>query len=403
MIGNASHQPCLFKFPQRHFGKSSVVKRLFQRQWFDRWSWLHYSEDKDLAFCFTCIVAYKNNHLESDRCLEQTSISTGFSNWKDAATKFCKHEGSRCHKDAVLKTTTLPATTPDVGEMLSSELAKERLERRKMFLKLLSNSRFLCRQDLAFRGDGDESDSNFIRLIHLRSEDSASLIAWMKKKTDKYTSHDMQNEMVKTMALKILLKVAESLQDAPFFTVMVDETTDVSNLEQVVIVLRWVSETFEVFEEFVGLYEVSSTGAEVIYEVINDVLQRLNLAVSKVRGQCYDGAATMSGKISDVTTRLCAVQPRAVFTHCYGHSRHLACGDAVKQCKLMRDALDTTHEITKLIKKSSARDAIFKRLKKEMGSDTPGIRVFCPTRWIVRAEALKSILDNFDVLLKLWE
>ena len=46
----------------------------------------------------------------------------------------------------------------------------------------------------------------------------------------------------------------------------------------------------------------------------------------------------------------------------------------------MRDALDTTYEITKLIKKSPGCDAIFKRLKEEMDGDSPGIRVLCPTR-----------------------
>ena len=35
-------------------------------------------------------------------------------------------------------------------------------------------------------------------------------------------------------------------------------------------------------------------------------------------------------------------------------------------------------------------------------SESPGIRVLCPTRWTVRAEALKSILDNLNVLLELW-
>ena len=223
----------------------------------------------------------------------------------------------------------------------------------------------------------------------------------MKQKTDKYTSADIQNEMVKVMALRVLRKIAGSLQSAPFFTVMVDETTDVSNVEQVVICIRWVSEKFEVQEEFVGLYKVPSTGAEIIYAAITDGLL-LNLAISKVRGQCYDGAATMSGAKSGVVARLYAAEPRAIFTHCYGHSLNLACGDTIKRCKLMQDALDTTHEITKLIKKSPARDAIFKRLNEEMGSDSPGIRVLCPTRWTVRAEALKSILDNFNVLLELW-
>ena len=66
----------------------------------------------------------------------------------------------------------------------------------------------------------------------------------------------MQNEMIKVMALCVLRKIAENLQISLFFTVMVDETTDVSNVEQVVICLRWVDENFEVQEEFVGLFEV---------------------------------------------------------------------------------------------------------------------------------------------------
>ena len=38
----------------------------------------------------------------------------------------------------------------------------------------------------------------------------------------------------------------------------------------------------------------------------------------------------MSGAKSGVATRLCAAEPRAVFTHCYGHSLNLACGDTVQ-------------------------------------------------------------------------
>jgi len=47
----------------------------------------------------------------------------------------------------------------------------------------------------------------------------------------------------------------------------VDKTTDVSNTEQVVICIRYVDEHFEVHEEFVGLFEVASTGAEYIFIV----------------------------------------------------------------------------------------------------------------------------------------
>ena len=69
----------------------------------------------------------------------------------------------------------------------------------------------------------------------------------------------------------------------------------------------------------------------------------------------------------------------------------------------MRDALDITYEITNLIKKSRCYDAIFNHLEEEMDGDSPGIRVLCPTRWTVRTEAFQSILDNFSVLLELWD
>ena len=148
--------------------------------------------------------------------MESTFISTGFSNWKDAVAKFSKHEGSRCHKDSILHTVTLPATTSDVSELLSTQLAKERLERRKCFLKVLSNFRFLSRQGLAFRSDADESDSNFMQLIHLHSEDNSKLVQWMQQKTDKYTFGEMQNEMIKVMASCVLRQITEQLQNSQF-------------------------------------------------------------------------------------------------------------------------------------------------------------------------------------------
>ena len=118
-------------------------------------------------------------------------------------------------------------------------------------------------------------------------------------------------------------------------------------------------------EDFVGLYKVDSTEAKKIFAAIKDVFLHLNLAISKVRGQCCDGAAAMSGTKSGVV-KMYDAEPRAGYTHCYGHALNLACSDTIQQCKLMWNALDMTHEITKLVKKSPRRDATFKCVKKEM-------------------------------------
>ena len=140
----------------------------------------------------------------------------------------------------------------------------------------------------------------------------------------------MQNEIIKVMARKVLNQLAHSLRNTPYFTIMVDETTDNSNHEQVVICFRWVSNDFKVHEEFAGLHVIDSIDAITIVQAIHSVLMRMYLPISKARSQCYDGAATMRDTHSGVATRLAQEEPRAVYMHCYGHALNLACGDTLK-------------------------------------------------------------------------
>jgi len=297
----------------------------------------------------------------------------------------------------------LPHSSVNVAESLSSALKTEKLQRRRCLLKLISNMKYLTRQGLSLRGHGDESDSNFMQLMILRAEDDSRIMDWLEKKTDKYTSPEMQNELIKTMALQVLRKVVVSISLAPFFTIMIDETTDVANKEQVVVCIQWVDENLESHEDFIGLYEVGSTQAAMLVSVIRDVLVRLNLSVSKIRGQCYDGASAMSGSRSGVATQIKELEERAVYTHYYGHALNLACTDAVKKCKLMNDAMDTAYELIKLIKKSPRREGVFKTLQDQFPDGNVGIRTLCPTRWTVRAQSLQSIIANYEILFMLWE
>ena len=356
----------------------------------------------DKAFRYNCIQAYKEDKLRASN-LELAFISKGFNNWKDASVKFKEHESSNCHKDSMIVTVDLPSSVKDIAETLQRELTKQKSENRQMLLKILSNIRFLARQSIAIRGDGDEENSNFIQLFKLRGEDDPKFAKWLEKKTDKYVSADIQNELLKVMGLQVLRDIATSLHSAEFYSIMVDETTDVSNKEQAVLCFRWVSDDLIAHEDFVGLYGIENTEAKTLVNMILDVLTRLNLSIKKLRGQCYDGASAMSGPRSGVAKQIRDLESRAVYTHCYGHSLNLACMDTIKSSKVMQEALDITAEITKLVKLSPRRGTIFQRLKDELAPLDPGIRVLCPTRWTVKAEALKSIVDNFEVLQHLQE
>jgi hypothetical protein len=405
-VGEKPHQPSSYVFPKRTFGIKAPVHRSFQPSWFTTWPWLHYLENEDMALCHTCTRAFQTNQLSSTM-VDPAFISKGYTNWKDATVKkagFTKHENSDCHKKAVERLFTLPSTTKDVAESLSQTHEDDKAESRRVFLKILSNIKFLARQGLPLRGDGDESNSNFMQLYNLRGQDDPNLLDWLERKTNKYTSSEIQNEVLKDMGLEVLRNIASSLHTSQFYSIMADETADVSNKEQVVICIRWVDDDLEINEEFIGLYQVGTIDAATLTKVISDVLLRLNLVITKCRGQCYDGAKNMTGEKTGVATNFKAKEPRCLFTHCYGHAINLACADSIKNCDVMKDALDTSHEITKLIKKSPKRDAKLEEIRQTLPEDAvhAGIRLLCPTRWTVRADALNSIIVNFRNLQELW-
>ena len=126
---------------------------------------------------------------------------------------------------------------------------------------------------------------------------------------------------------------------------MVDETTDISNKEQVVVCFRWVDNHLVAHEEFIGLYQIESTQSEMLLAIVHDVLHRLNISTSKLRGQCYNGADSMSGSQIGLATLIQKEEPRAVYAHCYSHALSLACLDTINSCKTMRNTLDTLYEI----------------------------------------------------------
>ena len=184
---------------------------------------------------------------------------------------------------------------------------------------------------------------------------------------------------------------------------MVDEATDVSNKEQLTIIIHWVDEYLNVFEDFLGLYHLMTTDAPSIVAAIKDVLLRLQVPFSKLRGQCYDGCSTMAGTKAGVAARIQQEEAKAIFTHCYGHALNLSVSDTIKRCKVMKDCLDTCFELIKLIKWSPKRAGMLTRIKEEIGDSSPNVRTFCPTRWTVRANSLSSVIENYSSIRKLWE
>jgi len=74
---------------------------------------------------------------------------------------------------------------------------------------------------------------------------------------------------------------------------MADEYTDISNLEQLSVCLRTVSDDLEIEENFLEFYELNNIKSDSIVHAIKDIFLRSNLSLQNCRGQTYDGASNM--------------------------------------------------------------------------------------------------------------
>ena len=85
----------------------------------------------------------------------------------------------------------------------------------------------------------------------------------LEKKTDKYTSHDIQNELLMLMANQILNGMADQIRGS-YFSIICDEYTDISNKEQLTFCLRSSDESFNEHEDFLAFYDVPNTKSDTI-------------------------------------------------------------------------------------------------------------------------------------------
>ena len=57
------HQPCNISFPPCMFGKKTLVQRLFQVSWYQKWEWLHCDIARDCVLYFICCKAVKDRKI----------------------------------------------------------------------------------------------------------------------------------------------------------------------------------------------------------------------------------------------------------------------------------------------------------------------------------------------------
>ncbi|CAI6375068.1 unnamed protein product [Macrosiphum euphorbiae] len=282
---------------------------------------------------------------------EKTFTNVAFKNWKKGIEKFTQHQKCNAHKESTCKLSSytcreetgragikeLPIVravrcrccryndrNADASSMnntffknngsVISELnlahKNSVTQNREYIICLLKTLLFCARQGIAMRGHNETEMStncgNFLELLKLRAHDNAIIHKYYieKEMSFTYTNPEYQNLFLKYMADSIKKSIIKDIQSNGFYSILVDETQDLSYREQVSIYIRYVDQHFVPHEVFLDL--------------------------NNVRGQCYDGAASMRGSYSGAQSRRKEENPLALYVLCYTHILNLCLVDLAK-------------------------------------------------------------------------
>lgn len=323
------------------------------------------------------------------------------------------HSKSVGHKDSMAKFAGFKSASKLVSVIanIDSNHIKLVKENREYIKLLIETLQYCAYQGISIRGHRENEDSenmgNFLELIKLRAKDNIILDRYFlqKEKSFRYVTGTHTNEFISLMAKTVTLSIIKDIQIAGIYSILIDETQDLARHEQVSFIIRYVDSSLNTHEVFIGFFRTARTDGRSLTNLIKEVLNSYNLRIEDIRGQCYDGAASMRGSYSGVQARILTENPLAMYIHCHAHILNLCLVDLAKQVAYVRNTFGTLNALYTFIGASSKRYGIFEQIWVKMGNKTgpKTLKSLSDTRWSCRLDALNSVLLNFTVIVNTLE
>ncbi|XP_040278289.1 protein ZBED8-like [Bufo bufo] len=278
------------------------------------------------------------------------------------------------------------------AKLSNSSLAPAKL--REHFLKLHGDGKYKNTTLAEFkvrRARFDEKASlpvlSFVPInkpILIASYEVAYLIAKQGK------PHTIGETLIKPAVLKmanIMLGKAAEVNPAKF-SLQLDETTDVSNLSQLAVFVRYVKDDV-IKEEFLFCKPLTTTTkAADVKKLVDDFFKDNNLSWDMVSAVCSDGAPAMLGRKSGFGALVKADAPHIIVTHCILHRHALATKTLPPK---LAEVLKIVVECVNYVRNSALRHRIFRELCKEMGSEFEVLLYQSNVRWLSRGQVLNRV------------
>lgn len=204
---------------------------------------------------------------------------------------------------------------------------------------------------------------------------------------------------IMSLSGNIAEQLTEKTKIIEFFSLALDESTDISSTAQLLIFIRGVTQDFEVLEELLGMCSLKGQTKGVdILNVLLDECSKTDLDLSKLSGVATDGAPSMIGVNSGLVTLLKKhLQEKNINAedlmqfHCIIHQEAL-CSKKIEFQNVMKVVVSTVN----FIKSRGLNHRQFKQFLDDIESEYGDLLYYTEVRWLSRGLTLERFLNLIE-------
>lgn len=274
---------------------------------------------------------------------------------------------------------------------------------REVLKRIVATVKFLANLGLAFRGHREHVSSqrkgNFKTCIEYLAQFDDFLKNHLERYDNvgsgriNYLSHAIYDEFINIMGTEVKNILISEVQQALYYSIIVDSTPDVAHIDQLTFILRYVNGEGEIKERFFGFLQIEQHDSHYLENVVLETLNALSLNIKNCRGQTYDNAANMAGKYTGLQARIKMLNESATFIPCSSHTLNLVGNCAAEACSAAVYYFDFLQNIYVFFSASTKR---WNRLINNFSnSKSKHIQKICDTRWSARADAVSALRLNY--------
>lgn len=295
---------------------------------------------------------------------------------------------------------------PQNSKLRSDKLAslKSNLNKQQSILKTFSNqannvdeASFVIAWNIARAkrpyGEGEFIKKNLEDVLKILDPNNAAL---HKVVSQIPISRHTTERRITAINTSLEYNLKNDLKNCVAFSLALDESTDITDLPQLAVFIRFVSSDFVVKEELLDLVALQeSTRGVDIKTALDSIIKTFDVPLNKLVSIATDGAPAMLGtKIGLIgLLRADSQVPQFLPIHCIIHREHL-----VTKYLKYPEVMKTVLSIVNYIRTSAKNHRQFKNFLQELNDEElpTDINFFCIVRWLSSYNVLNRFVELLD-------